>query len=237
MDLSRGERPEHSQDRRALVALGWVGLSGPLLMFAGDLLLYFQATSSEEFGQRIFEIIRDHDFSRVALGGILGPVAAVLYMAAFLLAVLLIDGRHPRSRIGIFSLFAFMMAIGGAYHAQFPLLGFHVDAVQAGILPPSETFPGVAEQPAQYALLLLFSYLGLGALAWGWFGILVAAGRTALPRWSVLLTPFLFFWFSDLGALLPQPLNVIVIGGWFNLCYLPLFSMLIWVARRRSRAA
>lgn len=220
--------------RRMLSLLGSLGLLGPLMMFAGDMLLYYRNVDMEYFGRHFAEIMRDHGSARLAVGGLLGPIAAVFYMASFLLAVLLIDRRHRRSRIGIFVVFALMMSIGGAYHAQFPMIAFQADAVLAGVLEAGDA--GFAKVAEGYLALYLYLYLGLGAIAWLWYGVLVGAGRTRLPRWAVLLTPWVWFWLSGLVAELPQPLNIIVAGGWYNLSYLPLFSLLLivaWTAENR----
>jgi hypothetical protein len=216
----------------ALIALGVAGLSGPLLMFGGDMLLYYRDVSSEYFAQHIAEIMGEHDFMRMTLGGLAGPVGAVLYMAAFLLAVLLIKPNHPVSRVGIFVLFALMMTIGGAYHSHFPLMGFHAEAVLNGALPQSDAIPGVGREPADYLFVFLYSYLGLGLLAWIWFGFLVVTGQTYLPRWAIVLTPFILFWVSDFMTALPQPWNVVIAGGWYNISYLPMFSLLLLTAAR-----
>lgn len=224
------EARQQTVDQRTLVILAYVGLSGPLAMFAGDMLLYYQNVSSDYFAAHIAEIMRDMDFVRLALGGLLGPVAAVLYMASFLVIVLLIDPHHHRSRVGILVLFACMMAVGGAYHAQFPLLAFHADAVLAGALQQGETIPAVGKLPSSYLTVLTSAYIGFGAPAWIWLAVLILLRRTLLPRWSLLLIPVLWFPLGDLFYRLPQPLNIILAGGWFNLSYLPMFFLLLKVA-------
>ena len=201
-------------------------------MFGGDMLLYYRDVSSEYFSQHIAEIMGEHDFVRLTLGGLAGPVGAVLYMAAFLLAVLLIKPPRKFSKVGILVLFALMMAIGGAYHSHFPLMGFHAEAVLNGALPQSNLIPGVGETPAAYLSVFLYCYLGLGLLAWLWFGFLVVTGQTLLPRWAIVVTPFILFWVSDFMAALPQPLNIIVAGGWYNISYLPMLTLLLLTAAR-----
>lgn len=220
--------------RGALVALGIAGVMGPLIMFAGDMLLYYCDVSTEYFTANLGLIMSENSWLRLTLGGLAGPVGAVFYACGFALAALLIDARHSFSRIAIFALFAFLIVIGGAYHAQFPQMAFHVDAVLSGALPASPIFPGAAEAPANYLIVFLYAYLGLGLIAWLWLGALILLGRTALPRWSVVLIPYIWFWFSDVMGALPQPFNVIVAGGWYNICYLPFFAFITLVAARRT---
>ncbi|MEM7218550.1 MAG: DUF6796 family protein [Pseudomonadota bacterium] len=221
---------------RTLVTLACVGLLGPLTMFAGDMLLYYTSVSSEYFDSHIAEIMSDMPFARLALGGLFGPIAAVLYMASFLVIVLFIDPDCRRSRIGIFVLFACMMTVGGAYHALFPLFAFHADAVLAGALPEAEHFPAVGALSAAYLNTLSAAYIGCGCAAWIWLAVLVFRGRTLLPRWSLLLTPVLWIPLGELFLALPQPLNVIFAGGWFNLAYLPMFALLVKVALGNASA-
>ena len=48
-------------------------------------------------------------------------------------------------------------------------------------------------------------------------GIVILTGKTVFPRWFVLLTPIVTMWFVYPAALLPQPVNIIMAGGWYNI--------------------
>ena len=62
-----------------------IGLVGSLVMFAGDMLLYFTPGSYDMDGtlRPYARIMRDLPEGRVRAGGVLGPVAAFLYVVGF----------------------------------------------------------------------------------------------------------------------------------------------------------
>ena len=62
-----------------------IGLAGSLVMFAGDMLLYFTPGAYDMDGtlRPYAQIMRDLPERRVRLGGLLGPVAAFLYVVGF----------------------------------------------------------------------------------------------------------------------------------------------------------
>ena len=126
----------------ALVALGAAGCAGALLMFIADLVLYWPARPEHRSAASYFRCIdpggdhlhdssmRDIPEARVMLGGVLGPVAAVLYALGF---SQLIFGLQPRGGAGGGSLalpviagvgLATMMTVGGVYHALFAYTAF-----------------------------------------------------------------------------------------------------------------
>lgn len=62
-----------------------LGLLGSILMFAGDMLLYFTPGAYDMDGtlRPYMRIMRDVPADRVRAGGALGPVAAFLYVLGF----------------------------------------------------------------------------------------------------------------------------------------------------------
>ena len=69
----------------------WIGFAGALLMFAGDMLLYYTPedfsysakSSSEEKINAIIDVMKVLPARRVMVGGMIGPVAAFLYCVGF----------------------------------------------------------------------------------------------------------------------------------------------------------
>ena len=68
------------------LALTTLGLFGSMLMFAGDMLLYFTSGVYDMDGtlKPYLHIMRDIPAARVRVGGALGPVAAFLYVLGHL---------------------------------------------------------------------------------------------------------------------------------------------------------
>ena len=71
-----------------------IGLVGSLVMFAGDMLLYFTPGAYDMDGtlRPYARIMRDLPEGRVRAGGVLGPVAAFLYVVGFAGLPLLAEG-------------------------------------------------------------------------------------------------------------------------------------------------
>lgn len=100
----------------ALLALG---LLSSILMFAGDMLLYFTPGAYDMDGtlRPYLRIMRDVPAGRVRVGGALGPVAAFLYVLGFAGLALVARGSLAWLVWLSAALLAFALVCGGAYHA------------------------------------------------------------------------------------------------------------------------
>ena len=76
------------------LVLTTLGLIGSILMFAGDMLLYFTPGTYDMDGtlKPYMRIMRDVPAARVRAGGALGPIAAFLYVLGFLALPLMAHG-------------------------------------------------------------------------------------------------------------------------------------------------
>lgn len=101
-----------------------IGLVGSLVMFAGDMLLYFTPGAYDMDGtlRPYARIMRDLPEGRVRAGGVLGPVAAFLYVVGFAGLPLLAEGDLAWLAWLTAGLLSFALICGGAYHAQYPYL-------------------------------------------------------------------------------------------------------------------
>lgn len=69
----------------------WIGLAGALLMFAGDMLLYYTPEdfacgpkrSAEEKINSLIDVMKGMSTRRIMAGGMVGPIAAFLYCVGF----------------------------------------------------------------------------------------------------------------------------------------------------------
>ena len=106
------------------LALTTLGLFGSILMFAGDMLLYFTPGVYDMDGtlKPYLHIMRDIPAARVRVGGALGPVAAFLYVLGFLALPLMARGDLAWLVWLAAALLAFALICGGAYHAQYAYL-------------------------------------------------------------------------------------------------------------------
>ncbi len=200
----------------------FAGLSGSLGMFFGDMLLYFTKGRYDMDGtlKPYAGIMKEISEKRVLLGGILGPVCSFLYACGFLhLYFIAIDEMRTLAII-LTLLLSFALIIGGAYHGQWTMLALS-----------SKYGNEKVTDKIINAMMCLGKLYGppyiLGSLG---IAVMIIAGWTALPRFFVVFTPIVTLFLDLLWMKVPQPLRVILFGGWYNLVFVIYYSaLLIWM--------
>jgi hypothetical protein len=190
------------------------GLAGALLMFAGDMLLYYtpedfaydSKSSSAEKIQTIVDVMKKLPAKRVMAGGMIGPVSAFLQCVGFYHIVLITDESVKSLAMAAFLLSCFGIIAGGAYHSHCAYLGLLGEDRFRDAL-------AVVESYFQKLPLLYYAGMGIGFLL---LAILIISGHTILPRWMFLLSPGILFLLRPAVARLPKGIRIIVSGGWTN---------------------
>jgi hypothetical protein len=191
-----------------------VGLFGALLMFAGDMLLYYtpedfsydSKSSSAEKIQAIVDVMKKLPAKRVMVGGMIGPVSAFLQCVGFYHIVLMADDGAKTLAMVAFLFSCFGMITGGAYHSHCAYLG---------LLGKDRFRDALAIVEKYFQKLPLFFYTGAG-IGFLLLAILIASGHTLLPRWMFLLSPGILFLLRPAVARLPKGIRIIISGGWTN---------------------
>src|SRR4030043_1214657 len=96
---------------------GLIGVFASILLFIGDMLLYGHFGSASEFSKNIQIVANDSSQIRLFIGGILGPIGAMLYIAGFWHIYLNTKQYSRFGSIIIFISLSCMMFLGGAYHS------------------------------------------------------------------------------------------------------------------------
>jgi hypothetical protein len=190
------------------------GLAGALLMFAGDMLLYYtpedfaydSKSSSAEKIQAIVDVMKKLPAKRVMAGGMIGPVSAFLQCVGFYHIVLMTDDGMKSLAMAAFLFSCFGIIAGGAYHNNCAYLGLLGEERFRDAL-------AVVESYFQKLPLLYYAGLGIGFLL---LAFLIISGHTILPRWMFLLSPGILFLLRPAVARLPKGIRIIVSGGWTN---------------------
>ena len=193
----------------------WIGLAGALLMFAGDMLLYYTPedfacdpkSSAKEKINAIVDVMKGLPAGRVMAGGMIGPVAAFLYCVGFYHIVLMANETSHMLAMTAFLLSCFGIITGGAYHSHCAYLGLLGDDQYRNAL-------NTASKYFQKLPLILYAGEGIGFLL---IIILIATGKTVLPRWMFVLSPGVLFLLKPVVGRLPKGIRIIVSGGWTNL--------------------
>jgi hypothetical protein len=190
------------------------GLAGALLMFAGDMLLYYtpedfaydSKSSSAEKIQAIVDVMKKLPAKRVMAGGMIGPVSAFLQCVGFYHIVLMTDDGMRSLAMAAFLFSCFGIIAGGAYHN---------DCAYLGLLGEERFRDALAVVESYFQKLPLLYYTGLG-IGFLLLAILIGSGHTLLPRWMFLLSPGILFLLRPAVGRLPKGIRIIVSGGWTN---------------------
>lgn len=200
-----------------------LGLLGSILMFAGDMLLYFTPGAYDMDGtlRPYMRIMRDVPARRVRLGGALGPVSAFLYVLGFAGLTLTARGEMDWLVWLAAALLAFALICGGAYHAQYVYLSVIAKAGR------EELYDEVADNimfVMRFATVPM--YLGFVVL-----GVAIALGQTVFPTWFVVLTPVVTSFLGLVWMRVPRPARCILFGGWSNLVFTIMFAAMVLALR------
>lgn len=198
------------------------GLTGAVLMFYGDMTLYYDENDYENDGtlEPIIRIMKKLPRKRVMIGGLIGPVAAFLYCTGFYHIVLTTE-----SACRVYALLAFLfsclgMMIGGAYHSHCAYLG---------LLGADEHRKALNLVVAYFQKLAIPLYIatGLGMIVWA---VLMVANKTALPAWMVVFSPAILVLTRPLVDKLPKGIHMIVRGGFSNIIFIVYYVAVIVAA-------
>ncbi len=188
-----------------------LGMLGAVLMYVGDMLLYFTAEPLADSPIAILLVMIEISDTRLFWGGFLGPIAAFLYLYGFIGVFLTLEPGKMRN--AVFVLFGLAIVIGGAYHSQFT----HI-----GVL--GKVSEDVLQRSWDISVSYLFVVFGLYAFASLMFSCMVLRKQSLLSRKVVLFSPLpMMLVGSALTDIMVQPLSIIVGGGWYNIMMLIFF--------------
>ena len=202
----------------------WIGLAGALLMFAGDMLLYYTPedfacgpkSSAEERINAIIDVMKELPAGRVMAGGMIGPIAAFLYCIGFYHIVLMTNEQTYTLAMAAFLLSCFGIIIGGAYQPLRVSWTLGDDGGRNALNAAMKYF--------QKMPLILYTGEGIGFLL---LIFLIVTGKTVLPRWIFLLSPGMLFLLKPAVSRLPKGARVIISGGWMNLISVIYYSAVL----------
>ena len=185
------------------------GLVGALLMYMGDMVLYYRkdACIGTDALTSIIDIMKKESRNRLYIGGMLGMPAAFFYCIGYYHLVLIMNEKFQA--LGRICFFVNCLGIicGAVYHshcAYFGLIGRH-DEKRA----MEEVYKYLNKQKT-----VTFCLQGIGFLL---LAVFIVFNWTIFPRWIFFVTPGILFLLFPLTRKLPKRLHMIISGGWTNL--------------------
>ena len=194
-----------------LLILNCIGIFASLLMFSGDMFLYFTKKDFKNYNALRTQIMRDMPLWRLTLGGYIGPFAAFFYAIAFLQISLIVHEQYKILGFIISGLFVLGVIVGGAYHSHYTYLGIISKTGDKTV------FNDVLKTANLLGVIYMLP-LSLGAVL---LSVLIMLGKTIFPFWFVFFSPAVTVSLMIPWRYLPQPFRVILYGGWSNLlCFI-----------------
>ena len=210
--------------------LGVMGILGSMLLFTGDMFLYGQFGSGRDFNGNIMIVARDASQAGLFIGGLLGPIGAMLYIAGFWHLYL---NTRPYSRSGswiVFISLTCMMMFGGAYHT--------IWTVRMLILKYSSAFVGGSnlfiDSFNGYFKALFNISLASGTIGGMALAILTVFKRSNYPRWIVAVNPAVLLLAIPLIEQAPPPFGSIIMGGSINIAFMIFFTVSVVATRNKK---
>ena len=184
-------------------------------MYIGDMLLYFTTQPIPDREKDLLLSMGTVPLERLVAGGIIGPLAAVLYIIGFYHLFLRVKKERRKTACWMLASLSVSIIVGGAYHAFFPAFG----------IVSSQGHPEIIDHFLSYiGRLGGFSFFLMG-IGWLLFSVLVLQKQTSFPHWTVIVTPLITLWLNFLWKMLPQPFLLLIAGGWNNLVYTLIFAV------------
>lgn len=211
-----------------LQLLSLSGILGSVLMFSGDMLLYYEPVSGHDYNSAAR--MSTMPIERLIAGGLIGPVASIFSILSGYLFYLIFRSVNKFLAKVLFVFFAILFVFAGSYHAMFPNLGF------IGRLPES-----LQSQQLLFIRTYLKSIYTLIYICGTFWTLilfyLVIFKKSLYPIWMLLFTPTLLILLSSLVKnYIPYPLGAIIYGGWINLCFILFFSAcFLHLSRKRNK--
>ncbi len=200
----------------------YAGLFGSVLMYAGDLLLYF---STEECNKnsgvdRLYEIMSKLPKYRIRFGALLGVFAAFLGAIGGFHIYELVNEKYQLLGLITSLLWMFAFIAGGVFHSHWYYFRL-IDEINGRSFEEIER---------NVELLKKIAYTGF-ALATGLLFFMILFHVINLPLFMLFLTPGFLFILLPLLEKLSQPYYLLIVGGWGNLPFIIYYLALIVIVR------
>jgi hypothetical protein len=196
--------------------MGLAGILGGLVMFAGDMLFYYNGEQRD-----LYAGMAQASFGRIVGSGLCAVVGGWLYTLGAGHLYYAFQPARRWVRLTTFASFAMVMIAMGVIHGAYVALATSAqNAVQFGLAP---------DALKQLALTTNNSMRAVGFIPFGVFAACFLSSvwekRTLYPRWMLLFCPLLPMFIARLvTGSLGGELRAIVSGGYFNLIFVLFFS-------------
>jgi hypothetical protein len=208
--------------------MGLAGMAGSLVMFAGDMLFYYNGAQTD-----LYAGMAQASFSRIVASGLCAVIGGWLYTLGAGHIYYAFQPAKRWVRLTAFIAFAMVMIAMGIIHGAYVALATSAqDAVQFGLKPDAlKQLPLITNNSMRAVGMLPFAIFAACFIATVW------EKDTLYPRWMLVFCPlFPMFLAGAVTKNLGGEVKAIVAGGYFNLAFLLFFTastLALALAKRR----
>jgi len=202
--------------KKAAILLGGCGVLGSLLLFAGDMLFYYNGAHTN-----LLENMAYAAPERIILSAVFALLATWLYVAGAGQIYYAFQPENAFMRWVVFFSFVMIMIAYGVIHAAYVSIVTSAQNAVAVELPPQAltTLAITINQTMRRFVYLPFAVFTLG------FTISVWRKQTHYPRWVLLFSPIVpFLLQGTIVSALEGSAKTIIGGGYLNLILLLFFT-------------
>lgn len=209
----------------AILIFGLAGMAGALVLFAGDMLFYYQSGSAD-FVANMAAAAPE----RIVASGICALLAAWLYALGSGQVYLALAPAPTWLRALVFGSFAAIMIAYGVIHAAYVAIVVAAqNAVALGMEPAGQMELAWRTNDLMRNLTMIHFAVFTVFFTWA-----VLAGRTLYPRWILLFSPVVLYLLKGpIVSRLDGTALVVVAGGYLNLLLLLFFAVSTLALLRR----
>jgi len=202
---------------KTAIFLGMAGIMGSVVLFAGDMLLYYNGSSTDFISN-----MGNSSPERIIASGICALIATWLYMLGAGQIYYAFSPEKRWIRLTVFLTFSSIMIAYGIVHSEYIAIATSAkNGVETGLTPNALTGLAIAVN----SILRKITYIPFGI-----FTILfiqsVWMKKTLYSRWIIFFSPVVFFLLmGPIVGILKGKWKVIVGGGYLNLILLLFFTV------------
>ena len=199
-----------------LRTLGILGLLGGLILFAGDMLFYFDASNAN-----IKMNMGNASDIRILLSGITALIATWFYLLGLVPVYYALKPTKSGVRNTIIISFAGILTAYGIIHGAYVAIATTAKVAVEYQLD-IEIVTALASKINQTLRLFVYPLFALLSFL---FIYQVWKRKTLYPRWIILFFPLIPFLFRGiLGKFLEGSIRIVIMGGYFNLILVIFFA-------------
>lgn len=205
MDITQGK----------LRFLGFMGVVGGLVLFAGDMLFYYDAQSTD-----ILVNMGKAADNRIIASTVTALLASWFYMLGLVQVYIAFKPSKPIVCTIVLLCFASILISYGVIHGAYVAIAATAKvSVQNGLdIYATTALASKANNALRLLIYPIFAILSIVFIPQVW------QKKTLYPRWMVFFFPLIPFLFQELlGRLLSGSIKIIVMGGYLNLMLVVFF--------------